>query len=405
MQKAAYSPFSATPDGKGSPSEGIALHPEYEWNPLGSGFYYQDSSKPVVYVSDPDAISQLLSKAHQNAKGTASNEYIMEISSYMGPDEMNSVTCLSKGACVPMGGQSVWSLAGKRDTRPVILLATALDSVSNVYDAGEDELNAGVRLSVLLGIVKALETVQLQSGSKQLMIAFFEGESWGRVGSRFFLADLTDFKCSNEIAHSSSPFNDHMCALPLRVFLEYCYEQLSLAFTDIDLSAIEKVIILDQLLPMHDRLFFHYESDVMIPPFSSVLSIEPSTVHMIPPGTGESFYQAGIKNTVVITGYDNQFTNPYYGSVYHEEIAEEKVNAITATLLDYILTELDLKGAASVNQIYLHSLLQCFSIDGNCTVIEEVMNYQAGSITKQLKGKPINKFVGTYHVCFILLFL
>lgn len=142
----------------------------------------------------------------------------------MGPDEMNSVTCLSKGACVPMGGQSVWSLAGKRDTRPIILLATALDSVSNVYDAGEDELNAGVRLSVLLGIVKALETVQLQSGSKQLMIAFFEGESWGRVGSRFFLADLTDFKCGNEIAHSSSPFNDRMCALPLRVFLEYCYE-------------------------------------------------------------------------------------------------------------------------------------------------------------------------------------
>lgn len=156
---------------------------------------------------------------------------------------------------------------------------------------------------------------------------------------------------------------------------------------------------------MHDRLFFHYESDVMVPPFSSVLSIEPSTIHMIPPGTGESFYQAGIKNTVVITGYDEQFTNPYYGSVYHEEIPEEKVNAITATLLDYILTELDLKGAASVSQIYLHSLLQCFSIDGNCTVIEEVMNYQVGSITKQLKGKPINKFVGTYHVCFILLFL
>lgn len=204
-------------DGKGSPTESIALHPEVEWNPNGSGVFYQDLEKPIVQISKEESIPILLEKAQRNKDNSAINEYIMEINTYMGPDEMNSPTCLSKGACMPMGGQSIWSLAGKRDTRPILLVATALDSVSNIYDAGEDGMNAGVRISVLLSIVHALEAIQLQNASKQLMVAFFEGESWGRVGSRFFLADLADFKCENEVPHESSPFNDRMCASPLRV--------------------------------------------------------------------------------------------------------------------------------------------------------------------------------------------
>ena len=208
--------------GKGTPFENITLHPDYEWNPSGFGLFYRDIDKPMIQIRDQKSISQLVEKTRYNQQKNSRNEYIMEINVYMGPDSMDSKTCLQKGACIPMGGQSVWSLSGKRDSRPILLVAVALDSISNVYDVydqGEDSVNAGIRVSVLLSIANALKVnaIPLETASKQLMLAFFEGESWGRVGSRYFLADLANFACLNEVAHSSSPFNDRICASPLRV--------------------------------------------------------------------------------------------------------------------------------------------------------------------------------------------
>lgn len=197
--------------------QSISLHPEYEWNPNGSGLFYKDFNKPIVWINNDQTIPILLQKASYNTDSYVTNKHIMDINSYMGPDQMDSPTCLAKGACVPMGGQSVWSIAGARDSRPILLVATAMDSLSDVYNQGQDGLNAGVRLSVLLSIVHSLKSIELESASKQLMIAFFEGESWGRVGSRLFLADLAEFTCRNEVNHSSSPFNDRMCAAPIRV--------------------------------------------------------------------------------------------------------------------------------------------------------------------------------------------
>lgn len=206
-----------THEGKGTPSENLALHSEYEWNPSGSGLFYRDFEKPIVWVTDDQTIPILLQKASYNEGNSVANYYIMDINSYMGPDVMDSPTCLSKGACIPMGGQSVWSIAGERDSRPIVLVATAMDSVSDIYDQGQDGLNAGVRLSVLLSIVNALQAISLETASKQLMVAFFEGESWGRVGSRLFIADLNEFQCKNVVNHASSPFNDRMCTSPIRV--------------------------------------------------------------------------------------------------------------------------------------------------------------------------------------------
>lgn len=214
-----FSPLSKTPNGKGTPSESISLHPDYEWNPSGFNLFYQDLSKPIVHIQDKQTISVLLEKANWNAEEKVQNEYRMDIQSYMGPENMNSPTCLAKGACLPLGGQSLWALAGQRDNRSIIVIATALDSLSFLYERGEDELNAGTRLTVSLAILHALQSIQLENASKQLMFAFFEGESWGRIGSRYFLADLQDFTCSNRVEHDQSPFNDAICTLPLRV----CY--------------------------------------------------------------------------------------------------------------------------------------------------------------------------------------
>ena len=60
----------------------------------------------------------------------------MDMQSYMGPEHMNSPSCLAKGACLPLGGQSLWALAGQRDNRPIVVIATALDSLSFLYERG-----------------------------------------------------------------------------------------------------------------------------------------------------------------------------------------------------------------------------------------------------------------------------
>lgn len=171
-----------------------------------------------------------------------------------------------------------------------------------------------------------------------------------------------------------------------------------MAFTDVQLSSIEKVILLDQLLPMEKHLYFHTESEVPSSLFEDVVSIHPATNALIPPGPGESFYQAGIANTVVITGYDTVFSNNYLGSVYHDPIDVNKTEAIANTLLHFVLHELNVNATINVESEMLLSLLDCLSINGNCTVMETIMSYETDSITSQLNHKPMNKFAGTYHV-------
>lgn len=139
-------------------------------------------------------------------------------SRYMGPDSMDSPTCLGKKACLPLGGQSVWSIAGKPDTRSKILIATGMDALTDFYGDRGDSYNAGVRVSVLLAIAEALSSVELNNATSQVLIAFFEGENWGRLGSRSFVSDLQNFHCLQEVSRKDSPINDRMCTSPLRVW-------------------------------------------------------------------------------------------------------------------------------------------------------------------------------------------
>ena len=48
--------MSKTPGGKDTPSEGIALHKDIEWNPFGLNYYFTDNNKPIVHISDENTI-------------------------------------------------------------------------------------------------------------------------------------------------------------------------------------------------------------------------------------------------------------------------------------------------------------------------------------------------------------
>ena len=136
----------------------------------------------------------------------------------MGPDGMSSPVCLQKEACVPIGGQSVWART-QQSSLPITLLAVAMDGLGEFYEEFRDPRGAGVSIAVLLAVADSLSKIAETATHEQLMIAFFQGESWGRVGSRKFLHDLQFFSCAQEVKKEDSPFNDRICSSPLKVGL------------------------------------------------------------------------------------------------------------------------------------------------------------------------------------------
>lgn len=185
--------------------------------------------------------------------------------------------------------------------------------------------------------------------------------------------------------------------------------------------------MLDRLLPLRTSLFFHAEPDCPLARFDAALPIQPSTVAKLPPGTAESFYQAGVRRTVVISGYDDAFAEPHPGSVFQEPVTAAEVAPIASTILAFALQQLgvnatrasevtgtstslsDVTGTSTtifdvaatlpaINGTYLESVLGCLAVDGSCAVLESVLGYEPDSITRRLGGEPVDKFCGVLEV-------
>lgn len=189
------------------------------------------------------------------------------------------------------------------------------------------------------------------------------------------------------------------------------------------------MIVLDRLLPLRTSLFFHAEPDCPLARFDAALPIQPSAVAKLPPGTAESFYQAGVRRTVVISGYDDAFAEPHPGSVFQEPVTAVQVAPIASTILAFSLQQLGINATSTtlsgvtatstslsgvtatstslsevsptlpaINGTYLESVLRCLAVDGSCAVLESVLGYEPDSITHRLGGVPVDKFCGVLEV-------
>ena len=196
---------------------------------------------------------KLREKAQYNVAHSLSHPFFVEINkcshtavltrSYMGPEQMDSPRCLEKGNCVPVGGHSVWSRSSKsgqssrssksdqssrslesnknslssKSDKSITIVATSLDGIGEFYGDASDALGTGVTLAVTLSVAETLANITSQFPDSELVFAFFQGVWWGRVGSRAFLRDVKHFACANRLNATVSPFNDAMCASPLKV--------------------------------------------------------------------------------------------------------------------------------------------------------------------------------------------
>jgi nicastrin len=142
--------------------------------------------------------------------------------------------CIRRGQCQPLGGKSVWaSLGGSvNTTKPIVLVSATLDSNAFFHEVaiGADAHIASV-IQLLL-VAEALSKVDLSSLEKQIVLTAFAGESWGYLGSKKFVDDVTNFKCETLSEDGKS------CMSPY---------QPSLEFEKIKLANIDLLVELDQV--------------------------------------------------------------------------------------------------------------------------------------------------------------
>ncbi|KZV53792.1 nicastrin [Dorcoceras hygrometricum] len=171
----------------------------FEWNPAGSGIMWKAFNFPVFLLSESSTpILQEAVLANDKRK-TSYTEDVVEFDLVMDTTKsgnLDSDACLRDGACLPLGGYSVWSalppvsISSSPKTKPLVLTVTSMDSASFFRDKslGADSPISG--LITLLAAVDAISHVQkLDELDKQLVFLVLTGEAWGYLGSRRFLLE------------------------------------------------------------------------------------------------------------------------------------------------------------------------------------------------------------------------
>ncbi|KAF3960934.1 hypothetical protein CMV_014397 [Castanea mollissima] len=191
-----FSPAHKFPQAEYAPYQNT----NYEWNPIGSGIMWNAYDFPVFLLSESSTLT-LQEAATNNEKSM--KDYTADVAEFdlvmqtTKAGTHDSESCLKEGACLPLGGYSVWSslppinVSSSEKSKPVILTVASMDSASFFRDKslGADSPISG--LISLLAAVDALSRVDgLDNLTKQLVFIVFTGEAWGYLGSRRFLHEL-----------------------------------------------------------------------------------------------------------------------------------------------------------------------------------------------------------------------
>ena len=352
-----FSPSPQTPQGYGTPSSAISLSLEYEWNPTGQSLTMLDlSSLPIVYVQDIGVSNYLIDVANDQSDDIYP-AIVAEFNYYMGPPDSNSDECLSwidrdgvwRPKCLPLGGNSVWATAGSNlnkqideDTiRETVMIAAAMDGSSFFHEITPSANEAASNILTVLSAAKLIgnnmNNELLDSLSKTISFALFQGESFGYIGSRSFLRDtkFPGFTCQSEstVYHDSESgkgafeFWEDSCLQPLKS---------SLAFQK--LGDISHMVAIDQVgdLLNENTLYVHAEDagneeagsfvgSVLREMTTDSFTVQTTNAEAgdddyfgvpIPPSPLTSLLRLseGAAGGAVLTGYDTSFVNSRYQS-------------------------------------------------------------------------------------------
>lgn len=367
------SPAPQAPQGKKTPSKNVNYgNFNYAWNTIGDAMYIQNFyGVPMAYLNEADVSSYI-----RTVSQDSDSSIVAEFNYYMGPESMDSPTCLSwrdvannqwSPKCLPLGGTSVWAVAGSPEViderrrledagdgsssgrRPVVMVATSMDATTMFHDAVPAANSAASNILTLLMAANLLgsnvDDATLDSLPNRILFGLFQGESFGFIGSRAFLRDVAypGFQCDEMMTVSSVAKSNETgmaCLNPLRHSLEFQ-----------KLGKISGMIAVDQVgvLATSQTLYAHTDgsdfggflSNVLQASSANDFSVQASDVagQYYPPSPMTSLLQlsGGAVGGAILTGYNDAFVAEGYYHSHKDSVKTEDMDmdaiASAATLL------------------------------------------------------------------------
>ena len=474
------------PLGYNTPSAGVSYgNIQFPWNNNGDGLVQQDMyGVPIAYILDDESSDYIREAAQDEEKAVS---VYTEFNYYMGPDGINTQDCLSwhdaadnewNPKCLPLGGTSVWAFAGSppygskdnknsnsnsnnnnnaqqdngegdgrnlaysSNRKPTIVVGTSMDSTSFFHDlvpgANEGASNILTLLMAAYLLGETVDDATLDALPNQIVFGFFEGEAYGYLGSRRFLADVMGFYCKsdykvNSVANDED--SDMACLYPMRPSLKFK-----------DLGQIAGLLAVDQIgVPTGDgQLYVHNDGNDGFGSFLAyVLKYSGtqyySAVKTAAQGDGDYPYPpspltsllsltGGQYNGAVLSGYDYVFPSrpPYQSHLNSNQEIQMNLKAIAAAATivarsalaaaydngeydyeeaaEYAVDEID--ELSSSNELLL-DLADCLFVDGNCKTLQNYASMEAANERSRTGvdigegeslGTPPNYYVGVYQI-------
>jgi hypothetical protein len=218
------------------------------WNPRGRGLLGLSLPFPVAALRGGDS-ARAFAAAAENADALARGAlfspapWAAALRFFFGPEDLSTGACLAGGSCSPVGGFSAWgwlsqgaaraggwnasappgasaAAAAARLRAPGVLATAAMDAGGLFHDLAWGADGAASGLAALLLAAEALgRTPSASALPRPILFAAFQGEAWGRVGSRRWAAEALNasgFSCAAPVAGNASASGRPFCASPLR---------------------------------------------------------------------------------------------------------------------------------------------------------------------------------------------
>jgi nicastrin len=369
-------------------SEGAVLQPPRggagarAWNPAGRGLVGLALPFPVAALRGGDS-ARARAAAAENAAALARGAlfspapWAAHMRFFFGPGGLATGACLAAGSCSPLGGFSAWgwlsqgaaaaggwnasappgasaAAAAARLRAPGVLAVAALDAAALFHDLAWGADGAASGLAALLLAAEALgRTANASALPRPILFAAFQGEAWGRVGSRRWAAEALNasgFACAAPVAGNASASGRPFCGAPLRA---------DLTFTSLRNATPAVVVAADQVggnggggggggvwlrgaggaggaraVAVAAAVAAAGAPACAAPPYSAPLppSALPATdaALPLPPSPLRTF--SPIAPALLLSGYDGAFSNPAWASRWDNATGAPAV-ASAATLL------------------------------------------------------------------------
>jgi len=236
------------------------------WNPAGQAdaIRYRRFGFAIVNVDEGSATGAVYDRARQNEDWARANTFQAFMAEFNYPmyAKQDSIACLSRATCLPVGGFSVWTTLDRLNAtfeRPVVLATAMMDASALFHDQAVGAASYQSGVASLLGTVQALnafndslndstsgpECQRIDQLEKQIMAAFLQGEQFGYVGSRRLAKDLFEGINCEKWSH----LYPALCVKPYKP---------SMLFAKLNLTRISNIIEIGEVGLIEDgRVYLH----------------------------------------------------------------------------------------------------------------------------------------------------